>query len=200
MNIMNLIDGLDGLATGVSIIILGSFYFIFMGVDKEAAVFIIFLVAILLAFLYFNFNPASIFLGDSGSMLLGFIIAALSLSSMKTAAFTTMIPLLIIMSVPILDTGMAIVRRVIMEEHIFKPDGKHVHHMLLQKGYSQKQVCILIYGITLSYAIFGILLSADINTMTRFGVIAILIIETLIIIERIYITNPNYKIFSKLFA
>ena len=147
-NIINLIDGLDGLATGISgIAAFTMFTFAVLSHRMDAAALAIALFGSCLAFLRYNFNPASIFLGDSGSLLLGFVLGMISLLNVsRTAALTSMIIPLIVAGVPIIDTFSAIVRRRRAHISIGQADKGHIHHRLIQEGYNQKQAVLLIYG------------------------------------------------------
>ena len=147
-NIINLIDGLDGLATGISgIAAFTMFTFAVLSHRMDAAALAIGLFGTCLAFLRYNFNPASIFLGDSGSLLLGFVLGTISLLNVsRTAALTSMIIPLIVAGVPIIDTFSAIVRRRRAHISIGQADKGHIHHRLIQEGYNQKQAVLLIYG------------------------------------------------------
>jgi UDP-GlcNAc:undecaprenyl-phosphate GlcNAc-1-phosphate transferase len=99
-----------------------------------------------LGFLYYNFNPASIFMGDSGAMFLGFILGAISIQGiLKRAAVATVFPPLIVLAIPIVDTGLAIIRRVRGHLPVHHADKEHIHHRLLYLGHSQKQAVLLIY-------------------------------------------------------
>ena len=144
----NLIDGLDGLATGICGI--ASFTMFSMAVLSgriDAAALSIALFGACLAFLHYNFNPASIFLGDSGSLLLGFALGSISLLNVsRTAALTSLIIPLIVAGVPIIDTFSAIVRRKRAHISIGQADKGHIHHRLIQEGYNQKQAVLLIYA------------------------------------------------------
>ena len=147
-NAVNLIDGLDGLATGICGI--ASFTMFSMAVLSgriDAAALSIALFGACLAFLRYNFNPASIFLGDSGSLLLGFALGSISLLNVsRTAALTSLIIPLIVAGVPIIDTFSAIVRRKRAHISIGQADKGHIHHRLIQEGYNQKQAVLLIYA------------------------------------------------------
>lgn len=147
-NIINLIDGLDGLATGISgIAAFTMFTFAMLSNRMDAAALAIALFGSCVAFLRYNFNPASIFLGDSGSLLLGFVLGTISLLNVsRTAALTSMIIPLIVAGVPIIDTFSAIVRRRRAHISIGQADKGHIHHRLIQEGYNQKQAVLLIYG------------------------------------------------------
>ena len=147
-NIINLIDGLDGLATGICGI--ASFTMFSVAVLSgriDAAALSIALFGSCMAFLHYNFNPASIFLGDSGSLLLGFALGSISLLNVsRTAALTSLIIPLIVAGVPIIDTFSAIVRRKRAHISIGQADKGHIHHRLIQEGYNQKQAVLLIYA------------------------------------------------------
>ena len=147
-NIINLIDGLDGLATGISAIAgFSMFSFAVLAGRSDAAALSIALIGACLAFLRYNFNPASIFLGDSGSLLLGFALGSISLMNVsRTAALTSLIMPLIVAGVPIIDTLSAIVRRTRAHVSIGQADKGHIHHRLIQEGFDQKQAVLLIYG------------------------------------------------------
>ncbi len=147
-NVINLIDGLDGLAAGVSAIAGGTFLVLALqGNHLEAAALAAALIGACLGFLRYNFNPASIFMGDSGALFLGFALATISLMGvMKTvAAIALAVPLLII-GVPVFDTASAIVRRVRHNRPIQEADKGHIHHRLLGRGFDQRQTVLIIYA------------------------------------------------------
>lgn len=160
-NTVNLIDGLDGLAAGVSAIACFTLFLVAM----EQNVFLVsFLTAALLGsavgFLYYNFNPARIFMGDSGSMFLGFILAGISvIGPTKSAAALSLIVPMLALGLPIMDTAFAIIRRKRAGEPIFKPDRGHLHHRLLDLGLSQKQAVLLMYVISALLGLVAILLT-----------------------------------------
>lgn len=147
-NIINLIDGLDGLASGISCIAaLSMFSFAVLADRHDAAALSLALAGSCLAFLRYNFNPASIFLGDSGSLLLGFLLGIISLLNVsRTAALTSLLIPLIVAGVPIIDTFSAIIRRMRAHVSIGQADKGHIHHRLIQEGYNQKQAVLLIYA------------------------------------------------------
>jgi UDP-GlcNAc:undecaprenyl-phosphate GlcNAc-1-phosphate transferase len=147
-NVINLIDGLDGLAAGVSAIAGGTFLVLALqGNHLEAAALAAALIGACLGFLRYNFNPASIFMGDSGALFLGFALATISLLGvMKTvAAIALAVPLLII-GVPVFDTASAIVRRLRHKRPIQEADKGHIHHRLLGRGFDQRQTVLIIYA------------------------------------------------------
>jgi len=156
-NAVNLIDGMDGLAAGVSAISSLTIWSVAMAdsIDRPyAALVAAVLAGALCGFLRWNFNPARIFLGDSGAYLTGFILGAVSITGVikGVAAATLIVPtfllVLLILFFPILDTAFAIVRRVIRGRSIFSPDAGHIHHRLLRAGLSQKHVAYLLYGMS----------------------------------------------------
>lgn len=151
INIINLIDGLDGLAAGITCIAAASmFYYATQtgvgGAYVDAALISIVLAGSTLGFLRYNFHPASIFMGDSGSMLLGFLLGAVTIQGVlkSIAAAALLIPLLAL-AIPILDTGMAIARRAFKGKPITHADKEHIHHRLLNLGHSQRQAVLLLY-------------------------------------------------------
>jgi UDP-GlcNAc:undecaprenyl-phosphate/decaprenyl-phosphate GlcNAc-1-phosphate transferase len=151
INIINLIDGLDGLAAGITCIAAASMFVYAYQTGsgpayQDAALVSIVLCGACLGFLRYNFNPASIFMGDSGSMLLGFLLGAVTIQGVlkSIAAAALFIPLLAL-AIPILDTGMAIVRRAARGRPITHADKEHIHHRLLNLGHSQRQAVLLLY-------------------------------------------------------
>lgn len=150
VNTVNLIDGLDGLAAGIATIAsIAIALLAFQMGQWVAAAAMIAMTGACLAFLQYNFNPAKIFMGDTGSMFLGYIISAVSvMGSMKTVATAVLIVPLLALTVPITDTLLAIVRRKSSGVPIFSPDKNHLHHRLLAKGLNQKQVVLVMYALT----------------------------------------------------
>ena len=146
-NVINLIDGLDGLAAGVSAIAATSLFVLAVqGNRLDAAAMAIAVIGACIAFLRYNFNPASIFMGDSGALFLGFTLAVVSLMGVmkSTAAIALAVPLLII-GVPIFDTASAIIRRLLHQRPIQEADRGHIHHRLLGRGFNQRQTVLIIY-------------------------------------------------------
>lgn len=146
-NVINLIDGLDGLAAGVTAIAAMSLLVLAaQGNRLDAAALAAAVIGACIGFLKFNFHPASIFMGDSGAMFLGFTLAIVSLLGVMktTAAIALAVPLLII-GVPIFDTASAIVRRLRHKRPIQEADKGHIHHRLLGRGFDQRQTVIIIY-------------------------------------------------------
>ncbi|MEI6285594.1 MAG: MraY family glycosyltransferase [Bacillota bacterium] len=151
VNTVNLIDGLDGLAAGISFIAAVTISLMAMGANyATAAILTAALAGSALGFLQHNFNPAKIFMGDTGSMFLGFILASVSIvGSIKSlAAIAILVPILAL-GVPIFDTLFAIFRRYKSGNPIFAPDKGHLHHRLLQRGLSVKQAVLAMYAISI---------------------------------------------------
>lgn len=146
-NAINLIDGLDGLATGVIAISSVTLCFVALRTHQfGSALIMISLAGSALGFLKYNFFPAKIFLGDSGSLVLGFILATASITGVfKTTLVVALIVPLLILGVPIFDTLFAIGRRMKEGTPVFKADKKHIHHMLLRAGFSQREAVLSIY-------------------------------------------------------
>ncbi|MHC1791528.1 glycosyltransferase family 4 protein [Solidesulfovibrio sp.] len=160
INAINLIDGLDGLAAGV--VFFGSavqaVLALMRGEPHTAALFAV-LAGATLGFLRYNFNPASLFLGDGGSYFLGYMLAALSVSgSVKSQVGATLLMPVIALGVPLLDTITAPLRRFMRGRDMFEPDKRHVHHKLLSRGWSQRQVVLFLYGITIFLALSALVL------------------------------------------
>jgi len=160
-NAINLIDGLDGLATGVTTIALTSL-FIMALIDGQvtAAVLCIVLIGSNLGFLYHNFYPAKIYMGDTGSNFLGYMIAAISMLGLfkNVALFSFIIPV-IVLAVPIFDTLFAIVRRAYNKQSIMEADNKHIHYQLLANGYSHRQAVLIVYAFSALFGMMAILFS-----------------------------------------
>jgi len=158
-NAINLIDGLDGLAGGVSSIYFFTITVIAIILGKTGGLdFILALIMLgaTLGFLYHNFPPAKIFMGDSGSLFLGFMISVIALVSFKVATLTSFVIPIVILAIPIFDTALAILRRMLKGESIGAPDKEHFHHQLLKLKFSPKVSIIIIYLINLMFSAVSI--------------------------------------------
>lgn len=160
-NAVNLIDGLDGLAAGMAIIASFTLAAIAWMEGQSVVTYLALILAFsILGFLKFNFYPAEIFMGDSGSMFLGFTLAALAIMGLAKGAtvISVFIPILIL-GVPILDTVFAIVRRHLNGQPIFQADKEHLHHRLIAIGLSHKGTVLVIYGLNVVLSISAIMLT-----------------------------------------
>jgi UDP-GlcNAc:undecaprenyl-phosphate GlcNAc-1-phosphate transferase len=159
MNAFNLVDGLDGLAVGVGLFAtLTVFTAAMMQHNMVLAVATFPLAGALLAFLCYNFNPATIFLGDSGSLLIGFLLGCYAaIWSNKSATLLGMTAPLMALSIPLLDVGLAILRRFLRHQPIFAADRGHIHHRLLDRGFTPRRVVLMLYGLCGLAAAFSLL-------------------------------------------
>lgn len=160
-NAVNLIDGLDGLATGVSAIALTTmgimgFFFLTFG-NVEIAIIVFTLVAACIGFLPYNFYPASIFLGDTGALFLGFMISVISLQGLKNVTIITLIIPIVILGIPITDTLYAILRRKLNKLPISSADKHHMHHRLMDLGFTHRQTVLMIYCLAMIFSIIALL-------------------------------------------
>ena len=202
INCINFIDGLDGLAAGIS-----SIYFATIGIIAFMqgklsldCVLTFVMLGSTVGFLVHNFNPASIFMGDSGSMFLGFMIAVIALLGFKNVTMTSLIIPLLVLAIPILDTIFAIIRRTLKGESISTPDKFHIHHQLLRKNLSQRTTVLIIYGIDLLFAAASIIyfLKDRLFGYIIYGIllliVVILVVKTDIVVEH---NNTKKKLFKK---
>ena len=162
-NAFNLIDGLDGLAAGAALFALTTMFVVasFNGLIGAATVTII-LAGATVGFLCFNFHPASIFLGDSGSLFLGFMLAGIGLlGSQKSPTVIAVAIPIVSLGLPVLDTTLAVARRFLRGQPIFTADRAHIHHRLLSLGHSPRNVALLLYGACALLGLGGMLLVND---------------------------------------
>ena len=159
-NAFNLIDGLDGLAAGSALFsTLVAFVVALLNGQSLVTVMTIALAGAILGFLRFNFNPATIFLGDSGSLFIGFLLSALALKGAQKAPTIVAVAIPVVsFGLPILETSLSIVRRLISGRPVFTADREHIHHKLLQHGMTHRQVVILLYGVSAVFAILSLFL------------------------------------------
>ncbi|MGB8013829.1 MAG: MraY family glycosyltransferase [Terriglobales bacterium] len=159
-NAFNLIDGLDGLAAG-SALFSTMVFFVVALVNHSwlGSLMSVTLAGAILGFLRFNFNPATIFLGDSGSLFIGFMLSALALAgSQKAPTFVAVAIPVVSFGLPILETMLSIMRRLISGRPIFTADREHIHHKLLQMGFSHRQVVIVLYLVSAMFAMLSLFL------------------------------------------
>jgi UDP-GlcNAc:undecaprenyl-phosphate GlcNAc-1-phosphate transferase len=169
-NAFNLIDGLDGLASGAalfaSLVILG----VSVSQDRPLTIVVaLVLCGALAGFLRYNFNPASIFLGDSGSLFTGFLLAALSVlgTQKATTAVAIVVPILAF-GFPVVDTTMTMGRRLLSRKPVFQGDNEHIHHMLLARGWSQRRAALVLYGVCLLFGLLALIFPATGSKLTGF--------------------------------
>ncbi|HEX6285061.1 MAG TPA: MraY family glycosyltransferase, partial [Pyrinomonadaceae bacterium] len=169
-NAFNLIDGLDGLASGAalfsSLVILG------VSVSQDRPLMIVVslvLCGAVAGFLRYNFNPASIFLGDSGALFIGFLLAAMSVlgTQKATTAVAIFVPILAF-GFPVVDTAMTMGRRLISRKPVFQGDNEHIHHMLLARGWSQRRVALVLYGVCALFGLLALMFPATGSKLTGF--------------------------------
>jgi UDP-GlcNAc:undecaprenyl-phosphate GlcNAc-1-phosphate transferase len=148
MNMVNFLDGLDGLAAGVCAIAGVTFAVISLSLGRpEAAVLSAIVAGACLGFLRHNFYPARIFMGDSGSLLLGFTLAAVAIQgTLKTAATVALFFPLFVLAVPILDSSFVVARRLRHGQRVFAPDQSHLHHRFLRRGFSQRRTVMYMWA------------------------------------------------------
>lgn len=162
INAINLIDGLDGLASGISMIYFATVAIVAIITNRIGGLDIILSILMLgstIGFLVFNFPPAKIFMGDTGSQFLGFIIAIISLLGFKNVTFNSLVVPIAILAIPIIDTLLAILRRSLKGESIGTPDKEHFHHQLLKMRFSTKTTVLIIYLIDIAFAATSILIT-----------------------------------------
>jgi UDP-GlcNAc:undecaprenyl-phosphate GlcNAc-1-phosphate transferase len=161
INAMNLIDGLDGLAAGVGLFgLVTTFVLAFTRGDPIMMLFTAALGGATVGFLIYNFNPASIFMGDTGSMFLGYVLAVGSIqtSQKSSTAVAILIPI-VALGLPIADTLLSMIRRAVNHQPMFSADRAHIHHKLLDLGLSQKQAVLVLYGASIMLGMMALLLT-----------------------------------------
>ena len=192
-NAVNLIDGMDGLCAGVSSIILATFAMIsFMQGREDIVLISLLLLAAVIGFLFHNFYPASIFMGDTGSLFIGYMIATISLLGFKSSAFLTLGPAIFILAIPILDTFLSIIRRKIKGVAIMAPDKEHLHHTLMYKlNLSQTKTVLIIYGVTFYFSQISYVYLLDKKLAFYMLIVALIVIE--LFIEKTGMISKKYR-------
>lgn len=191
-NAFNLIDGLDGLAAGIGLIasitsLVGGLFHGDIGLVMATAP----LVGALAGFLLFNFNPASIFLGDGGSLWVGFMLACYGIIwCQKSVTMLSITAPMMVMCIPLLDTSLSIARRFLRCEPIFRADRGHIHHRLLDRGLTPRRATLILYGASSVGAVFSILQSTASNR------IRVLVISTFCLIILLGIGKLGYQEFG----
>ncbi len=193
MNAINLIDGLDGLAGGFSMIVLLTIAILcnISGVHYIVPVCLV-LAGACLGFLFYNFNPASIFMGDCGSQLLGYMISAISLVGFRKATFITLGIPVILLFIPVSDVFLAIIRRKLKGQSITAPDKGHLHHVLMENlRLGQKGAVITIYIVTALFGLTAYVCMVD----TKLGVLMLVVLIVLfdLFIEYTGMISQKYR-------
>jgi UDP-GlcNAc:undecaprenyl-phosphate GlcNAc-1-phosphate transferase len=206
-NAVNLSDGLDGLAAGISAIACGVIVvFAIYSSNVIMAVIMLALLGSLSGFLFFNFNPAKIFMGDCGSLFLGFTIASSSvLCSMKSSALVGIALPALALGIPIFDTLFSMLRRFLERRRMFAPDRRHFHHMLIDMGIKQRHVVVTIYLMTLLFTGLGMfmMVARKSNSLVIFLCIILLLlllfnaVGSVRLRETISALQKKYKIASQ---
>jgi len=202
INAINLIDGLDGLATGISLFttIVLAIISLMRNNYLEVLIFITFAGG-LLGFLRYNFSPASIFLGDSGSYFIGFVLAALGLATSQKSSMTIAILIPIVaLGLPMIDLILSGFRRFIFGSKILKPDNDHIHHKLIQLGYSTRKAVFILYGIAILFGSLSLLMVNQKDERIGFILVIISIISILLIRKLGYIEYFSKKRLINWFA
>jgi UDP-GlcNAc:undecaprenyl-phosphate/decaprenyl-phosphate GlcNAc-1-phosphate transferase len=173
-NAFNLIDGLDGLAAGVGLFSTSTLFIACVLNERwETAIIAAALGGALLGFLRYNFNPASVFLGDSGALFVGFALAAVALrGSMKSSAVIAVAAPLMALAVPILDATIAVFRRLVRGDDVFRADGDHIHHRLLRMGLTPRRVVVTLYAVAAGFGALSLLTMSDRGQIVGMVVIA----------------------------
>ncbi len=174
-NAINLIDGLDGLVCGVSLISLTTMglisYFFLFDSNIYTTLTIFLLIAAIVGIFPYNYNPAIIYLGDTGALFIGFMIGVLSLQGLKNSTAVAVITPVIILGVPILDTFVAIIRRKLSGRPATEADKMHLHHRLLAMGFTHRGAVLVVYGIAMVFSLTSLLL----NVSSRLGGVLLMI-------------------------
>lgn len=183
-NAVNLIDGLDGLAAGVSSIASLCLMVLCILTGTESAVmFTAALAGSCLGFLPRNFNPAEIFMGDTGATFLGYVLAVTSIIGVfKGYAILALIVCLLSLGLPILDTLCAMLRRMVTHQPIMQADRGHLHHKLIDRGYTQKQAVLILYGISALLAALAIFIAIKDSRVLAVVVLAVIVLSLVIFI------------------
>jgi UDP-GlcNAc:undecaprenyl-phosphate GlcNAc-1-phosphate transferase len=207
-NATNLMDGLDGLCGGVTAVVALGFLFLAVNLaersgaininhDALRVVMALALLGAVLGFVPYNFNPASIFLGDTGSMFIGFCCGTLMVLFAAEGQFKWFLAAMVMFSLPLLDTTLAFVRRYVNKRPIFSADRYHLHHQLVARGFTVKQTVVISYALSIAFVLLG---AAIVFTRTRYAVGIYLIVFGSIVVaafkmgmvhERMKITTPK---------
>ncbi|WP_394186928.1 glycosyltransferase family 4 protein [Metabacillus halosaccharovorans] len=199
-NAINLIDGLDGLAAGISSIGIATIA-ILAGLAGKSLILALALIVLgsTIGFLFYNFHPAKIFMGDTGALFLGYSISILSLLGLykSVTLFSFVIPVLIL-GVPIFDTAFAILRRMINKQPISAPDKAHLHHRFMALGLSHRNTVLVIYGISILFSISAVILSSA-TLWVAVGIVFCVLLLVHLIAEVVGVVNVRYSPLLKIY-
>lgn len=192
-NAVNLIDGLDGLAVGVSAIACMTMLAVSLLIgETEIAIILAALAGACVGFMPFNLNPASIFMGDTGSTFLGYMLATLSIQGMfKVYAIISFAVPFLILGLPIFDTAFAFLRRILSGRSPFSPDRGHVHHRLIDMGFNQKQTVAILYAISTVLGLLAVVLTT--SGELRAIIMVAVVLVTIIVGGFIYLSMERHK-------
>jgi UDP-GlcNAc:undecaprenyl-phosphate GlcNAc-1-phosphate transferase len=185
-NIINLIDGLDGLAAGIVAISAGALFVLTLSKNGyDAAIMSMALVGACLGFLWFNFHPARIFMGDSGALLLGFALGVISLFGvLRTPALTSLLVPVVVAGIPVIDTFTSIIRRLRTKTSIAQADVQHIHHRFINLGFGQRTTVLIMYCLSALLALCAVLL-ANYAGVIRITVFIILCVGVILFVWRL---------------
>lgn len=186
INSINLIDGLDGLASGTSSIYFLTISIIAIITNRIGGLDIVLSIIMLgatLGFLIYNFPPAKIFMGDTGSQFLGFMIAIISLLGFKNVTFNSFVVPIVILAIPIFDTLLAIFRRILKGESLGTPDKEHFHHQILKMKFSPRTTVLIIYLINIAFAAVSIFLTLGDTEIASYIYIGLTILLLFIVLK-----------------
>lgn len=190
-NIINLIDGLDGLAAGITAIsAMTIFVFSVLTNRVDAAFMSIALFGVCVGFLRYNFHPASVFMGDSGSLLLGFLLGIVSLFAVaRSALFVSLLVPILAAGVPIMDTALAILRRKRAHRPIDEADRGHIHHRLLEAGFSQRATVLIMWSWTAALAVCAVFIT-ELDGLPRIILCLVVVLVTAFGIVKLRLLQP----------
>jgi UDP-GlcNAc:undecaprenyl-phosphate GlcNAc-1-phosphate transferase len=187
INAMNLIDGLDGLAGGVALVAVSTILLVSFHYDQQLMIlFCAALAGSILGFLFYNFNPASIFMGDTGSMFLGFVLATSSIKTGHKSSIAIIVSM-VILGLPILDTILAMSRRALRGRPMFHGDKEHIHHRLLALGFSHRRAVLVLWAV--SILLGGVALAM---TYSESPTLTLVLFAGVIVITSVFLRRLGY--------
>lgn len=192
INMFNIIDGIDGLAVGISCLTSIILFFVSLSVSP---LIISYLLCSMIGstgmFLKFNFHPAKIFLGDSGALLLGYLFAICSILGVLKSTISFSI-LLFVFAIPIMDLVLSVIRRGLKGKNIFYPDLEHIHHQLVRRGLSVRKTTIILYTVSGVFGLIGVFSALNSTTLKIIGG-AILFLGVLLYFSKLQMSNKRFK-------